>query len=145
MTIDVAKEAARLAALIGEHPVLIKTEAELLEYVGYVVTSGTLGVWGADSALGEIRAGLQQGGWLRALVRSLAEVQAAKRQNQRAGLKRVHDKNIERSRRRGEETRASVVREAARVTRLPRRDQAAIIAKRLELSARHVRRILQTL
>ena len=144
MTIDVAKEAARLAALIGEHPVLIKTEAELLEYVGYVVTSGTLGVWGADSALGEIRAGLQQGGWLRALVRSLAEVQAAKRQNQRAGLKRVHDKNIERSRRR-EETRASVVREAARVTRLPRRDQAAIIAKRLELSARHVRRILQTL
>jgi hypothetical protein len=46
VSIDVAKEAARLAALIGEQPVLIETEAELLEYVGYVVTAGTVGLWG---------------------------------------------------------------------------------------------------
>jgi DNA-binding NarL/FixJ family response regulator len=142
--VDIAKEATRLAALIGEPPVPINTEAELLEYVGYVVTTGTLRV-GADSALGEIRAALEPGGWLRDLVRSLAEAQAPKRQNQRTGLAKRREQQLNARKRQGRETRAKIMREARLLVDYPKHKLAKLIATKCGVSERTVRHHLQSI
>jgi hypothetical protein len=71
MTIDdISAAGARLASLIGEPPIKLETEAELLEYVGYVnsMANGLLG----GSPVEEIRNGMSAGG----MVAKLGAVRA---------------------------------------------------------------------
>jgi hypothetical protein len=142
MTIDIRKEAAALAALIGEPMPHVHSEADLLEYADYVVDIIRERASFDEGEVLNLRIKLDPDRWWYERLRNIRE-QAARRGNRRA-LKAVQAMNAERKRRQGEETRARVLHEAERVTRLPERDRAGAIARRVGLSPRQVRRILTT-
>jgi hypothetical protein len=79
------------------------------------------------------------------LVRSLTEGQAAKRENQRAGLAERHEKQLNAQKRQGRETRAKIIHEVAQLVAYPRREWAKLIARKCSLPERTVRYHLRSI
>jgi DNA-binding transcriptional ArsR family regulator len=143
MTIDIGKEGLRLAALIGDQPPHIETEADLIEYADYVQMIVRSRARFDEEAIDDLRAKLDPDGWWRAFHKGNARMQG--RMNRLNALKTVHAINVAKRQTQGAETRAKIARLAALYSRLPERSQAAAIAKRLLMSPRQVRRHLEAL
>jgi DNA-binding NarL/FixJ family response regulator len=147
MTIDIAGIGARLAMLIGEQPIKLETEAELLEYVGYVnaIASGLSGGSPFPAAQEEIRNGMSAGGWLRSLAQSVRKGQEEKREKQLDRLAERSAQQVKAQKQKGAETRAIVAREQRLLADTPEREQASLIARRHKIPERtvrhHIRRI----
>jgi hypothetical protein len=141
MTIDVLKEAARMAALIGEPMPHVVTLPDLLAYADYVGRIVRSRARFDEEAVDDLRRTLDPDGWWREF--RMSRERWDRRMNRLKALKTVQSMNVAKRQAQGAETRAKIARLAALYNHLPERSQAAAIARRLEMSARQVRRILK--
>jgi hypothetical protein len=139
--VDIAGEAARLAALIGEPMPHVTSQADLLEYADHVAGVISMRAFFDQDQIDDLRFKLDPDSWL-LMVREGGE-RIQRRMRQQQGLRAVQQQNIERSLQRGADTRTRVLGEAERLSRLPERERAGVIARRVGLTSRQVRRILR--
>ena len=131
--------ADQLAALIGDPPPAVENERDLSEYAEYVETMLGLRQLGGDDVLQTVKQKLATPAEMRATWERMQDAWAAHEHR-----RDLHAKGAEARRREGASRRAEVA-EVYRSLKLTTGSAAPIIAKRLGLSPRQVRRYLRDL
>jgi hypothetical protein len=144
---DIAKAAARLAAIISERPPsLVTTTQDLLAYAEYVEVEAGLKAWLAWEELFWIKFDADPAEAKRILADSNAR--ADRRMNRQAGLVEGRKRAVKTRRQQGEQTRGRVKAALRLCIDRPKHEQATLIADRLGMPAKTVRywlrRIRQT-
>jgi hypothetical protein len=145
--VDIAEETAWLTRQIGGLTPCIETLDDLREYAAYVAEELRTRAMFAEEIITDIDLSRDRESVMRKIIEANRR-RAAKRRGveaRRRGLEELHEKNIDRSKRQGEETRKEVERLAALAFPMPESGRAAWIAGRTGRSVRHVRRILNNI
>jgi hypothetical protein len=139
--IDLAKEAAKLAALIGERTPHIGGTEDLLAYAEHVRETIRDRAFWDEQEIDDLRLRLDPEGCLREMALGNAGMQRL--MNRKAGLKAKQAAGAGKSRRRGQETRKAILCELALLTGRPARERAGLIAHRLAMPESTVRHWLR--
>jgi hypothetical protein len=122
---DIAFEAAAFAGIMGERPPPLETDVDLLDYAERIALT------------------LNR----RALIADLRDGQAKsfRRKSRLTGLAERRELQLKAQKRQGQETRPKVKAAQRAIADRPKPDQAALIAKRLNMPVRTVRSVLQSI
>jgi hypothetical protein len=143
MTVDIAKATARLAARIGDQPPLVETEAELRDYIKHVWRRAALRYTEALNTIDEVSMQLDPAAFRDWSIGKQGRLGRQKARNM--ALREMHRRGAETKRRRGADTRKDVEKSWRALADTPKHERAGRIAERLNISAKTVRRHLQSI
>jgi hypothetical protein len=141
--IDIKKEAALLAAMIGECPVLIETEAELRDYIQHARRRAALEYAEALNRIDEVRMRLDPEAFRDWSIRRQGKLDRQKARDM--GLQDMHRRGADTKRRRGADTRKQVEKLWRALADKPKQERARLIVERLNISVKTVRRHLSSI
>jgi hypothetical protein len=143
MTVDIAKEAARLAAVIGDEPPLIKTEGELRDYIKHVWQRAALEYIKVLNAIDEARMRLNPAGFRDWSIKKQRKLDRQKARD--TALQEMRRRGADTKRRRGVDTQKAVEKLWLALADTPKRERVELIAERRAISAKTVRRHLSSI
>jgi hypothetical protein len=144
---DIASEAAAFAGIIGQPPPSLETVIDLLDYAENIALTLNGRALMAELLFNDLVKRLAPDGQRLERFEDLRDGQtkSLRRKSRLAGLAERREQQLKAQKRHGQKTRERVEAAQRVFADRPKRDQAALIAKRLNMPVRTVRYVLQSI